>query len=194
MGVGWVGGWVAALSLHRVRMLSTHQSLFANHPVACAALTPPPTYETLIADVLTFFEIARRLVGLVCIGRCLAAPPWWCVSGTVVRGLFPTKSPLLNFTIASTENSATLITPRMCNINKTSPAFYVNYFNNVGVAGRPAEGVSKVGLQSYCVHASVATAFRRRLLSCKLAVLLEMCPQVVGKSDMYPNKNVFQFG
>ena len=115
--------WVAALSLHRGRMLSTRQSLFANHPVACAALTPPPTYETLIADFKRLFEIVRRVVGLVCIDRCLAAPPWWCVSGTVVRGLFPAKSTLLNFTIASTENSATLITPRMCNINKTPQLF-----------------------------------------------------------------------
>ena len=122
-----MGGWVAALSLHRGRMLSTRQSLFANHLVACAAITPPPTYETLIGDLLTRSEIVRGVVGLVCIDRCLAASPWWCVSGTVVRVLFPTKSTFLNFTIASTENSATLITPRMCNINKNS--FLCNLFH-----------------------------------------------------------------
>ena len=64
----------------------------------------------------------------------------------------------------------------------------------LGLRAGPAEGVSKVVLQSYCVHASAATAFRRRLLSCKLAVLLGMCPQVVGKSDMYPKSTFFQFG
>ena len=45
-----VGGWVAALSLHRGRMLSTRQSPFANHPVACAdasapRLSGPPTHS-----------------------------------------------------------------------------------------------------------------------------------------------------
>ena len=55
----------------------------------------------------------------------------------------------------------------------------------LGLRAGPAEGVSKVGLQGYCVNASAAIAFRRRLLSCKLAVLLGMCPQVVGKCDMY---------
>ena len=64
----------------------------------------------------------------------------------------------------------------------------------LGLRAGPAGGVSKVGLQSYCVHASVATAFRSRLLSCKLAVLLGMCPQVVGKSDMYPKQTFSNLG
>ena len=42
------------------------------------------------------------------------------------------------------------------------------------------------GGRGYCVYGSVATAFRRRLASCTPAVLLGMCPQVVGKADMYP--------
>ena len=52
-----MGGWVAALSLHCGRMLSTRQPLLANQQVACAAFTPPPAYETLIADFETFSAI-----------------------------------------------------------------------------------------------------------------------------------------
>ena len=58
----------------------------------------------------------------------------------------------------------------------------------LGLRAGPAEGVSKVGLQSYRVHASVANAFRRRLLPCKPAVVPGMCPQVVGKAETYPQK------
>ena len=56
----------------------------------------------------------------------------------------------------------------------------------LGLRAGPAEGVSKVGLQSYRVHASVANAFRRRLLPCKPAVVPGMCPHVVGKAETYP--------
>ena len=52
------------------------------------------------------------------------------------------------------------------------------------VAGRPAEGVGKGGLQRYCANDSVATAFRRRWLYCRPAVLLETCPQVAGKTEI----------
>ena len=43
-----MGGWVAALSHHRGRMLFTHQSLFADMPVAFMALIHPLADETLI--------------------------------------------------------------------------------------------------------------------------------------------------
>ena len=45
-----MGGWVAVLSLHCGRISLTHNSLFADRPVACVAIIPPPTYETLLGD------------------------------------------------------------------------------------------------------------------------------------------------
>ena len=132
-------------------------------------------------QILTFFVIPRTVVGFVCLDRCPAEFHWSCIPGTVVCGLFFDEIAPLNFAIASTENCPTLMTPQKYNINKTTQVLYVNRFINVGVAGRSAEGVGKGGLRSSCVYEFVATAFRRRLMSCKPALLLGMCPQVVGK-------------
>ena len=111
-----------------------------------------------------------------------------CVPGTVVCGVLPMKSPLLNFTMASAENRATLIDPRKCIINKSPQLFMETISLMLRLRAAPAKGVSRVGLQSYCVHASVAIAVRRPLLPCWPAVLPGVCPQVVGKAGTYPIK------
>ena len=69
------------------------------------------------------------------------------------------KSALQISTIAGTQNCATLMTTRICNFNKIPQVFCVKCFINVDVAGRPAEGVGRGGLQSCCADGSVATTF-----------------------------------
>ena len=176
---------MAALSMHCGRMLFTRQSLSADQSVACVAFTPPPTYETLMGYFLRICEIIRAGVDFVCLDPCPAAFPWSCIPGTVVRGMFPMKFPLLNFRIANTENCATLMTPRKYNINKIPQLFMHTISLMLGLRAGPARGVGKGGLQSSCAYGSVATAFRRRLPSCEPAVLPVTCPQVTGKAQMY---------
>ena len=43
MGVGWVGGWVVALSMHCGRTLFARHSLFANQAVVCMAILTAKT-------------------------------------------------------------------------------------------------------------------------------------------------------